>query len=203
MATRKRPPTARQVELARTDIRLIRAQQTTPRFNWRDDAKCRTEDPELFYPTDAAPVAKPLRVCAACPVRTWCLADALDSKDQFGIRGGTTEDERRPMFIAWYTKPGDPLPEVAEEPAPRPKLAPSTTCHRGHEKEGRDKNGTPYCLICKAAQVAKLRGRSHVNRPRPVSCGTVVGAEAHYRRKETVCEPCGTAVADVGLQVPA
>lgn len=103
MANRKRPPSPRQVELARTDIRLIRAQQTadTPYMNWRNDAKCRNEDPEIFFPSDAAPVAKPLRVCAGCGVRPWCLADALDSRDLIGIRGGTTEDERRPMLVAW------------------------------------------------------------------------------------------------------
>jgi WhiB family redox-sensing transcriptional regulator len=37
----------------------------------------------------------------------------------------------------------------------------------------------------------------------PISCGTVVGAEAHYRRKETVCGSCASAVESAGLQVPA
>lgn len=205
MVTRKRPPSARQVELARTDIRLLRARQTadTPYMNWRNDAKCRDEDPDLFFPFDADPVAKPLRICAECPVRSWCLADALESKDQFGIRGGTTEDERRPMFIAWSTKPGDPLPDDVEEvkPEPKPKPEPSTTCRRGHEKAGRDKNGTPYCLTCKAAAVAKTRGRSHGRLK--ITCGTVIGAEVHYRRGEAVCGQCSTAATSAGLQVPA
>ena len=42
-----------------------------------------------------------------CPVRTECLADALDNRTEFGIWGGMTERERRallrrrPRVISW------------------------------------------------------------------------------------------------------
>ena len=37
-------------------------------------------------------------VCLACPVRTECLADALDNRIEFGVWGGMTERERRQLL---------------------------------------------------------------------------------------------------------
>ena len=50
---------------------------------WRERAACRSVDPELFFPAAeagpvyAAQVAAAKRVCAGCPVRAACLAEAL------------------------------------------------------------------------------------------------------------------------------
>lgn len=46
-------------------------------------------------------------VCQGCPVRLDCLADALDSRADFGVWGGMTERERRallrrrPDVVSW------------------------------------------------------------------------------------------------------
>jgi WhiB family redox-sensing transcriptional regulator len=37
-------------------------------------------------------------ICLACPVRTECLADALDNRIEFGVWGGMTERERRALL---------------------------------------------------------------------------------------------------------
>ena len=37
-------------------------------------------------------------VCATCPVRLECLADALDNRMDFGVWGGMTERERRALL---------------------------------------------------------------------------------------------------------
>lgn len=37
-------------------------------------------------------------VCATCPVRTECLADALDNRVEYGVWGGMTERERRALL---------------------------------------------------------------------------------------------------------
>ena len=37
-------------------------------------------------------------VCAECPVRLDCLADALDNRMDFGVWGGMTERERRALL---------------------------------------------------------------------------------------------------------
>jgi WhiB family transcriptional regulator, redox-sensing transcriptional regulator len=54
-------------------------------------------DPELFFPApgEHGKAARAKRICARCPVRAACLADALASRDGFGIRGGLTPNERR------------------------------------------------------------------------------------------------------------
>jgi len=60
------------------------------------------EDPELFFPDDQAdPLASELAavaVCTACPVLAVCQAEALASRERFGVWGGLTEGERRQIF---------------------------------------------------------------------------------------------------------
>jgi WhiB family transcriptional regulator, redox-sensing transcriptional regulator len=68
--------------------------------NWRDEAACRHVAPELFFPigtTGAAivEIEEAKRVCAVCPVQSQCLEFALRTRQEFGIWGGTTEEERR------------------------------------------------------------------------------------------------------------
>lgn len=65
--------------------------------NWRIDAACRDVDPEqLFVRGKEQHRAK--RVCLTCPVRTECLAEALDRGIEFGVWGGMTERERRALL---------------------------------------------------------------------------------------------------------
>lgn len=61
-------------------------------------AACRTEDPDLFYPsgeTVRSDIARAKRVCARCPVRWECGRLAFETGEQFGVWGGLTADERR------------------------------------------------------------------------------------------------------------
>ncbi len=67
---------------------------------WWDLAACRGAEPELFFPisattASASAVERAKLVCASCPVRSACLSYALDHRQEQGIWGGTTEDERR------------------------------------------------------------------------------------------------------------
>jgi WhiB family redox-sensing transcriptional regulator len=71
---------------------------------WREDALC-SHDPELFQVDAAQNQAKV--ICRGCPVRTECLAEALDSGNEFGVWGGMTGRERlallrrRPHVTSW------------------------------------------------------------------------------------------------------
>jgi WhiB family transcriptional regulator, redox-sensing transcriptional regulator len=61
---------------------------------WGARARCRSSSPDALFVQGAAQHdAK--RVCYGCPVRTECLAEALDGKIEFGVWGGLTERERR------------------------------------------------------------------------------------------------------------
>jgi len=71
-------------------------------MDWRDDAACRDEDPELFFPIGTTGIAleqvnAAKRVCARCPVQEDCLEFTLASNQDAGIWGGLTEDERRTL----------------------------------------------------------------------------------------------------------
>jgi WhiB family transcriptional regulator, redox-sensing transcriptional regulator len=68
---------------------------------WNDDwaarSACRTSDPDALFVQGAAQ-NRAKAVCFGCPVRTECLADALDNRVEFGVWGGMTERERRALL---------------------------------------------------------------------------------------------------------
>lgn len=68
-----------------------------PVWNWRVAARCRTGNAEDLFVT-GADQRKARAFCLACPVRTECLAHALDQQVEFGVWGGMTERERRAVL---------------------------------------------------------------------------------------------------------
>jgi len=71
-------------------------------MDWRHEAACLTEDPELFFPIGntgpaLAQIDEAKRVCRRCPVREECLQWAIDAGQDHGVWGGMSEDERRAM----------------------------------------------------------------------------------------------------------
>jgi WhiB family redox-sensing transcriptional regulator len=71
----------------------------TGRWNWRVAARCRTVDAEGLFVTGARQ-REARQFCRTCPVRTECLAHALDQRIEFGVWGGMTERERRALLRA-------------------------------------------------------------------------------------------------------
>lgn len=65
--------------------------------DWAAQAACRMTDPDALFVQGAAQNRAKL-VCSGCPVRTECLADALDNGMEFGVWGGMTERERRALL---------------------------------------------------------------------------------------------------------
>lgn len=69
--------------------------------DWEERAACRDLDPSLayrlFFPAQHryAELAQARIICATCPVKAECLAFALDTHQDHGIWGGTSERERR------------------------------------------------------------------------------------------------------------
>ncbi|WP_084723377.1 WhiB family transcriptional regulator [Streptomonospora alba] len=60
-------------------------------------ALCREVDPDALFVQGAAQNRAKL-ICRGCPVRTECLAEALDDRIEFGVWGGMTERERRALL---------------------------------------------------------------------------------------------------------
>jgi WhiB family transcriptional regulator, redox-sensing transcriptional regulator len=71
-------------------------------MDWRQQALCREEDPELFFPIGATgpaaiQVAEAKAVCRRCPSVDPCLSWALETSQDAGVWGGLSEDERRAL----------------------------------------------------------------------------------------------------------
>ncbi|MFJ5272771.1 WhiB family transcriptional regulator [Streptomyces sp. NPDC088358] len=64
---------------------------------WGAHAACRTTDPEGLF-VEGATQNSAKAVCTGCPVRTECLAHALDRRIEHGVWGGMTERERRALL---------------------------------------------------------------------------------------------------------
>ncbi len=71
-------------------------------YTWRNNAVCKDTDPELFFPVGTTgqallQIAKAKSVCCQCEVAQQCLEFALETNQDTGIWGGTSEEERRQM----------------------------------------------------------------------------------------------------------
>lgn len=67
---------------------------------WVQRARCRDEDPELFFPVGTSPTAieqtrRAIEICRRCPVRVECLEWSLDTCQDAGVWGGFGEEDRR------------------------------------------------------------------------------------------------------------
>jgi WhiB family transcriptional regulator, redox-sensing transcriptional regulator len=62
---------------------------------WREQARCKGIDPEVFYPVSDEESDEAKSICAECPVRLPCLEFALAARERDGVWGGATEKERR------------------------------------------------------------------------------------------------------------
>ncbi|MCX4580387.1 WhiB family transcriptional regulator [Streptomyces sp. NBC_01571] len=70
---------------------------TSATTDWRENSACGSADAdELFADSPRQKRAK--LICMGCPVRTECLAEALDERIEFGVWGGMTERERRVLL---------------------------------------------------------------------------------------------------------
>src|SRR5512144_1189770 len=68
---------------------------------WAEQAACRHEDPDLFFPPEEehgryAVLRETLakRICLTCPVLPECTAHALATDERYGVWGGLTPAER-------------------------------------------------------------------------------------------------------------
>jgi WhiB family redox-sensing transcriptional regulator len=80
--------------------------QTWTSAGWRAGAACASLDPAIFFPighTETAheDVDTAKRVCNSCPSSASCLSFAIETNQEYGVWGGTTEDERRVLRRSW------------------------------------------------------------------------------------------------------
>jgi hypothetical protein len=78
-------------------------------------ALCAQADPDAFFPDKGGPTRQAKRVCANCEHRVECLEYALATRERFGVWGGLSERERRPIL-----RERDAAAEQAKRAAERP-----------------------------------------------------------------------------------
>jgi WhiB family transcriptional regulator, redox-sensing transcriptional regulator len=71
-------------------------------MTWRDQAACLDEDPELFFPIgNSDPALRQIEeakvVCHRCEVMETCLSWAMETRQDDGVWGGLSADERRAL----------------------------------------------------------------------------------------------------------
>jgi WhiB family redox-sensing transcriptional regulator len=80
-------------------------------LDWRQHARCGGVDPEIHFPAhDADGTAAAKRICRKCPVKSECLAYALEHDEQHGVWGGMTPAERRKHVAYEPPPPAPPVP---------------------------------------------------------------------------------------------
>ena len=85
---------------------------------WTLQAKCRDMADSLF--PEGKDQKRARSVCMGCPVRSECLAEALDNHIEWGVWGGMTERERRRLLrkhteiTSWRRLLLQPEPQLAE-----------------------------------------------------------------------------------------
>lgn len=77
--------------------------------SWRHQAACRSTEADLFFPLRRSrgaleQIRAAKSVCWSCEVRETCLQYALETNQEAGIWGGTSEDERRKLRRAWLAR---------------------------------------------------------------------------------------------------
>ncbi|MGH2572206.1 MAG: WhiB family transcriptional regulator [Actinomycetota bacterium] len=71
-------------------------------MDWVHRARCKDEDPELFFPVGitgpaAAQIAAAKAICMQCEVRSACLEWAMATAQEAGVWGGLSEEERKAL----------------------------------------------------------------------------------------------------------
>ena len=106
-----RPTSHRRTGLPRTGgVPPRRPRPVTP-APVRRPLPCRVEDPDLWFAETPARLETAKALCADCPVRSACLAGALDRAEPWGVWGG--EIFERGVVIARKRPRGRPRKEVA------------------------------------------------------------------------------------------
>lgn len=67
---------------------------------WAVFAACKDADPTMFFGSTREDERAAVAVCNTCTVRDHCLEFALETRERFGIWGGTTERERKRLLRA-------------------------------------------------------------------------------------------------------
>jgi len=92
------------------EINPVRVHSPAPRLSdphapmpWSEQALCSQTDPDLWFPEqnrgsyttiDGDRMSTAKAVCQRCPVQAECLEHAMTAREEYGIWGGTSANDR-------------------------------------------------------------------------------------------------------------
>jgi WhiB family redox-sensing transcriptional regulator len=109
-------PSQETIDLRRGKVNLQAAVEKMPvvpskadTVIWRKDAACQAVAADLFFPVGrtgeaVSQIDAAKQVCETCPVQVACLQFALETNQEAGIWGGTSEDERARLRKYWLAR---------------------------------------------------------------------------------------------------
>lgn len=114
-------------------------------LSWALRAACRGIDLEDFFTESRTGVRRAKSICAGCPVRRRCLAEALRAEDasRYGVYGGLTAAERTKLV---KRKAASKAPTTAPK---TPRQPAKCGTRPGYQKHLREK--TKVCAPCRQA----------------------------------------------------
>lgn len=73
-------------------------------MTWRSRAACLEEDPALFFPIGSSTpallqIAEAKDICRCCRIAGNCLRWAIESRQDAGVWGGLSADDRRALEV--------------------------------------------------------------------------------------------------------
>jgi len=75
--------------------RLMRMIDEGPGLDWREKARCRGFDAQIFFPEENGEFSRAKEACGACTSKEECLAEAIRGGIAYGVWGGLTPLDRR------------------------------------------------------------------------------------------------------------
>ena len=124
-------------------------------LDWRFLAACTPDSLDVFFgPWRERPSVREAReeqakaICAGCPARSLCLEWALSNRIEYGVFGGLSEAERRPLAPAGPRMCGNGLHEMTPE---------NTYTYPG--------NSAKACRACREARNHRRAPRRHDGKP--------------------------------------
>ena len=127
---------------------------------WRDKAKCRDMDVNLFF-QDRITSIEAINACLVCPVKEPCLDHAL-RHEIVGYWGGTTGKERKTIRRKMNI--------IMQRPEAQKRFIPEVSCgtengYQAHVRLRRDDSSHQICKACRLAhnrvnRFAKQRKRA-------------------------------------------
>ena len=90
--TIERSASPRRPGLDRTHTSTSGLPTAGPQAAARRTLPCRVQDPDLWFAESPAQLEQAKTLCAQCPIRSACLAGALDRGEPWGVWGGEIFD---------------------------------------------------------------------------------------------------------------